>query len=221
MKGECSRPRFGVRVQGTGSDRGSERRTCTNSTWYCRKPTVRLYNCTTCVLPSVTKLGLSPPSRRRHVVTLALGAMGKAKKNKKAKARFDPLARPAPSAMDAEGDDEEAAAPKLSAHQARHLERKRLQAERLTLKQQKRKVSKADKLAWQSEQRSLSKTLKTNKAALRLASSHSGVVEAAVPEEVKEAPSFTGFDLPAPRGGADAVGGAGAGASSWPQPSSR
>ena len=53
--------------------------------------------------------------------------MGKAAKKKKRAQRFDPLARP-DAAMQVD-DDAEVEVPKLSAHKARHLERKRLQAE--------------------------------------------------------------------------------------------
>jgi septum formation inhibitor MinC len=53
--------------------------------------------------------------------------MGKAAKKKKRAQRFDPLARP-DAAMQVD-DDAETEVPKLSAHKARHLERKRLQAE--------------------------------------------------------------------------------------------
>jgi len=140
--------------------------------------------------------------------------MGKAKKNKKKMARFDPLARPAASSADMD-DAVEVPEKKLSAHQQRHLERKRLQAEAQALKQQKRKVSKADKLAWQREKKELSRALKTSRQALRDASSSRPVAassDAPVEEALADdAPApFAGFDLPAPRGGADAVGGGGA-----------
>ena len=76
--------------------------------------------------------------------------MGKAKKAKKKAHRFDPLARPpaASSSMDVDGDAPIEAPPKVSAHMARFLERKRLQEEVKSLKQQKGKLkgmSKAEK----------------------------------------------------------------------------
>ena len=129
--------------------------------------------------------------------------MGKAGKKKHAK-RFDPLARPDVVRM--EDDDAEAGpAKQLSAHQQRHFERKRLQAEAEALKNQKRKVSKADKLIWKKESKSISKTLKANKAALQQAARHgpgllqqaassssSGVSSTSAPEP----PAFAGFNLP-------------------------
>ena len=111
----------------------------------------------------------------RHATTFlsvrcAHVTMGKAGKKKNAK-RFDPLARPDASKM--EDDETEEAAPKqLSAHQLRHFERKRLQAEAESLRNMKRKVSKADKLAWKRESKSIGKTLKANKAALQQAALH-------------------------------------------------
>ena len=76
--------------------------------------------------------------------------MGKANKAKKKAHRFDPLARPpaASSSMDVDGDAPIEAPPKVSAHMARFLERKRLQEEVKSLKQQKGKLkgmSKAEK----------------------------------------------------------------------------
>lgn len=130
--------------------------------------------------------------------------MGKAGKKKHAK-RFDPLARP--DAMKMDDDDAEAAPPKqLSAHQQRHFERKRLQAEAEALKNQKRKVSKADKLTWKKESKSISKTLKANKAALQQAARHGpGLLQQAVSSSsggvsstsAQEPPAFAGFNLPA------------------------
>ena len=101
------------------------------------------------------------------------GKGGKAlKKKKRAAARFDPLARPSDMSVDSEA----APVKQLSAHQQRHLERKKLQAEKVELQNLKRKVrvekscylqgsacidlsqfllvaqvSKADKLAWKKE----------------------------------------------------------------------
>lgn len=125
--------------------------------------------------------------------------MGKAAKKKKHASRFDPLARPAAMAVD---DDAMEAPPKaLSAHQQRHLERKRLQAEALSLKRQCGKVSKADPLAHKREKKALKKSLKATKlesTALRAAkeSASAGAAAAAPPDESSS--SFTGFDLPMP-----------------------
>ena len=134
--------------------------------------------------------------------------MGKDKKKKKAM-RFDPLARPAVASGSnvRSGEDDEIAEPKqLSAHQQRHLERKRLQAEALALRQAKGKVSKADKLAWQREQRELGKTLQKSKAALRAASARFGeamaVAEADAQPAAQVQPAFAGFNLPVPAGAA-------------------
>lgn len=88
--------------------------------------------------------------------------MGKATKQKKAKARFDPLARPSSTAMSI---DDEAPPKALSAHQERHLERKRLQREAEALKKQRGKVSKADKLAHSVGKKSITNNLKAVKAA--------------------------------------------------------
>lgn len=120
--------------------------------------------------------------------------MGKAKKKNRNAHRFDPLARPAP--MQVDGD--EAEAPKApSAHQQRHLERKRLQAEQQSLKQQRRKVSKANLLTHKKETKALSKSLRTLKdeaAALRER------VPAAVASKPLTADALSGFafDLPMP-----------------------
>jgi hypothetical protein len=133
-------------------------------------------------------------------------AMGKAGKKKHAK-RFDPLARPEATKM--EDDEAEAAPPKqLSAHQQRHFERKRLQAEAEALKNQKRKVSKADKLIWKKESKNIGKTLKANKAALQQAARHGpGLLQQAAESSsaggssssnAPEPPAFGGFNLPAP-----------------------
>ena len=134
--------------------------------------------------------------------------MGKASKKKRAAQRFDPLARPAASTNAADDDmDGDRPAKQMSAHRARHLERKRLQAETLALKSAKKKISKADKLNWQREQRALSKTLKASKAALHVASSHGlaamaeegNAAEEAMRDAEPAAPAFAGFSLAAPR----------------------
>lgn len=89
--------------------------------------------------------------------------MGKAKKSKQNK-RFNPLARGDAMAV----DDAEAEPPKqLSAHQQRYLERKALKAEAEALKNQRRKVSKANKFECKKEKKALSasireKTLRAN-----------------------------------------------------------
>ncbi|KAL1510437.1 hypothetical protein AB1Y20_006744 [Prymnesium parvum] len=87
--------------------------------------------------------------------------MGKAEKKKKKK-RFSPMER-----GDKMNVDSSQPAPKpLSAHQARHLERKRLQAEASELKRQRGKVSKAlSKFQYKAEKKALSKNLNVVKAA--------------------------------------------------------
>ena len=114
----------------------------------------------------------SSRARTKPSKTARTHTMGKASKKRRSAARYDPLARP--SDMRVDGEDVEPAK-QLSAHQQRHLERKRLQAEKVELKNQKRKVilrkikcwlekapnqlhildvaqvSKADKLTWKKE----------------------------------------------------------------------
>ncbi len=123
--------------------------------------------------------------------------MGKAAKKKSRRAgRFDPLSRPQSSAMQVEGEED---APKLSAHQQRHLERKRNQAEQAALKQQRRKLSKADKLAHRKESKAISKALKGVKAeaaALRARLPAPAAASAPVADSLKD---FR-FNLP-PAGG--------------------
>ena len=92
--------------------------------------------------------------------------MGKAAKKRRGAARFDPLARPAstgPSDMDMQVDDGQPRK-KLSAHQARHLERKRLQEEARVLKRQRGKVSKANKITCSAEKKAITKKLKAVRA---------------------------------------------------------
>ena len=133
--------------------------------------------------------------RARH--THESASMGKAKK-KKQNSRFDPLARP-PAAMQVDDSAHDEEPPKqLSAHQQRHLERKRLQSEVKSLKKKRSKVSKADKLAWAGEKKALTKSLKTIKAeasALRLAPLG---LPAARLAPAPPAVAFQGFDLPTP-----------------------
>lgn len=128
--------------------------------------------------------------------------MGKSKKRRNHAARFDPLARPT-SAMAVDEDAEPREVKKLSAHQQRHMERKRLQAEAALLKQQKRKVSQADKIACKQERREIGKSLKASRAALRDAASHgfqASVASKAADEPAPAPPAaFTGFDLPVPQ----------------------
>ena len=127
--------------------------------------------------------------------------MGKAAKKKGKAARFNPLARPAngPTPMD---DDLPPAQEKpLSAHQQRHLERKRLQAEAQSLKKQKLKVSKSDKLAWKREKKSIQKSLKAvqaEAAALRATPLAAATAEPEDATGVGPLPGFAGFNLPAP-----------------------
>ena len=142
--------------------------------------------------------------------------MGKAaKKKKRGSNRFDPLSRPSAQEMQT---DEPAAAKPLSAHQQRHLERKRLQAETLALKAQRGKVSKASKLTCKKERRELTSKLKAAKQQLRLVKAGSLPPPAATQSEddLVAAPpaAFQGFSLPQPEGSTTA--------GSWfvpPQPS--
>ncbi|EOD26227.1 hypothetical protein EMIHUDRAFT_115152 [Emiliania huxleyi CCMP1516] len=80
--------------------------------------------------------------------------MPKSQKARK-QARFNPLAaaRRAAEGQEEPGTSAAAAeeAPKLSAHQLRHIERKRLQAETAALRSSKLKVSKADKVRQQAK----------------------------------------------------------------------
>merc|ERR1712227_1128002 len=124
-------------------------------------------------------------------------AMGKAKKSHKNVLRFDPLARgPAKSGFTNDVDEEPRK--NLSAHQQRHLERKRLQAEAEALKQQRRKISKSDKVAYQREKKALSQEMKSSKKALQEASSRRFTdAPPSVSPEASPSP-FTGFNLPAP-----------------------
>uniref|UniRef100_A0A7S4B2G7 Uncharacterized protein n=1 Tax=Chrysotila carterae TaxID=13221 RepID=A0A7S4B2G7_CHRCT len=123
---------------------------------------------------------------------------GKIRKSRKASARFDPMAR-TPAAP---GADQEIEAPRqLSAHQQRHLERKRLQAEAEALKNKRRKVSKANKLEHKKQKKAISRELKTLKQVSKQAASNSksacGTADAAnaSPASLKD---FT-FVLPTPQ----------------------
>ena len=80
------------------------------------------------------------------------------------------------------------------------MERKRLQAEATVLKNQKRKVSKADKIAWKRESKLISKTLQRNKNELRDANVKQFFAKTKRPrdeddEDVAET-TFGGFNLP-------------------------
>ena len=119
--------------------------------------------------------------------------------------RFDPLSKPAASAMSI--DDEEKEEKPMSAHQLRHMERKRLHKEAMELKQMKRGVSKADKISMKKERREIGKSLKVNRAGLRAASQHvmpaaSHGAAAAPSNEVNRNAAPDGaafkFDLPVP-----------------------
>ena len=119
--------------------------------------------------------------------------MGKAKK-KRQNHRFNPLARPSGGTSDSGAEVQPKA---LSAHQQRHLERKRLQAEKQQLKQQRRKLSKADRLQHRSESKAIAKSIKSVKQA-------AAALQARLPppaEQQPEAPSAEAgkgfrFDLP-------------------------
>ena len=77
--------------------------------------------------------------------------MGKAKKNKKQGARFNPLARGDAMVVDTAVEEPK----RLSAHQQRYLERKNLKARVTDLKTQRRKVSKADKFEFKKQRKQL------------------------------------------------------------------
>ena len=104
--------------------------------------------------------------------------MGKASKKKKHGARrFDPMAKPiAENAMSVDDDEAQQRPAReqkpLSAHQQRHMERKRLQQEALELKAQKRKVSKGDINKHKKDKRAIGKDLKVKMARLREVNSH-------------------------------------------------
>ena len=141
--------------------------------------------------------------------------MGKAAKAKR-KHRFDPLARgkAAADSMDVEGGDTGPSKP-LSAHQQRHFERKRLQAEAQALKQQRRKVSKGDKLEAKRQKKELTKSL--NAVKLKAAANRMAQVARGADVDAggccngmgvgTAAPQTFVFSLPPPRGGADAIAG--------------
>ena len=84
--------------------------------------------------------------------------MPKQKKKKPMAHRFDPLSRPE-NGMEVD----RAPVKKLSAHQLRHLERKRLQAESTALKNSRRKVSKTNKLDHKKQKKALSAGIKVIK----------------------------------------------------------
>ena len=129
--------------------------------------------------------------------------MGKAAK-KRRQHRFDPLARPA-NRDDEMHDDADEPQPKLSAHQAKHFERKRLQQEARDLKRQRGKVSKANKLAHSIEKKALSKSLQAVRAELRggglLSMAPAAAEDPAAGDNppAAEVPPFAGFDLPMPQ----------------------
>tara|TARA_B110001452_G_scaffold27374_1_gene21469 strand:+ start:2745 stop:3167 length:423 start_codon:yes stop_codon:yes gene_type:complete len=124
--------------------------------------------------------------------------MGKAKKTKQNK-RFNPLARGNAMAV----DDADAEPPKqLSAHQQRHLERKTLKAEAEALKNQRRKVSKANKFQCKKEKKALSASIREK--VLR-ANDKSSILQrpAPAPEPAAAAPTLPTnfmFSLPTPAG---------------------
>ena len=125
-------------------------------------------------------------------------AMGKAKKAKKKAHRFDPLARPpaASSSMDVDGDAPIEAPPKVSAHMARFLERKRLQEEVKSLKQQKGKLkgmSKAEKRDVKARKKKLAHEIHE-----RVARSNDKARAAVAPAEAQAADEEFRFELAAP-----------------------
>ena len=124
--------------------------------------------------------------------------MGKAKKAKKKAHRFDPLARPpaASSSMDVDGDESIEAPPKVSAHMARFLERKRLQEEVKSLKQQKGKLkgmSKAEKRDVKARKKQLAHEIHE-----RVARSNDKARAAVAPAEAQAADEEFRFELAAP-----------------------
>ena len=127
--------------------------------------------------------------------------MGKADKKRKHIGRFDPLARPTDGPASMDEDQPPKDEKPLSAHQQRHLERKRLQAEVINLKKQKLKVSKSDKLAWKKEKKGLTKNLRAvqaEAAALRSAPLASAADATPLSSSQHAVPGFKGFDLPMP-----------------------
>ena len=127
--------------------------------------------------------------------------MGKVGKHKKSH-RFNPLARGQASS----GTQAEEAPKVLNAHQQRHLERKRLQAEAQALKQQKGKVSKANKFEHKAQKKALAKSihaLKAEAAALK----QKGATKGKPAAESNASPAFQ-FSLPS----------VGASPSAWPNP---
>ena len=99
-------------------------------------------------------------------------------------------------------DDDDSQQKPLSAHQQRHLERKRLQAEASALKKQKLKVSKTDKLAWKRDKKAVHKNLQAVQAAAEeLRKAPLPLPQRAGADAGAEAPVFQGFDLPMPAGG--------------------
>jgi|Transcript_35926 flagellar motility protein MotE (MotC chaperone) len=124
--------------------------------------------------------------------------MGKAVRKRRAKnVRFNPMAC-ASTAQDRTLEGSQSESKPLSAHQARHLERKRLQAEVTELKRQRGKVSKGvAKHQHKAEKKALSKSLRAVKAQAvalkmdKLAPENSAFIEA---------PTTTtfAFDLPPP-----------------------
>lgn len=137
--------------------------------------------------------------------------MGKTKRGKLSGHRFNPLARPekaGPSSMSVDDDAGASGAKPLSAHQQRHLERKRLQAEVASLRHQGRKISKADKVGHKSAKKAIRQQLKTAKAEAEALRNR---ISASVPPPAPSvAPAAFSFDLPMPEAGvSDGV---------WPEP---
>ena len=136
--------------------------------------------------------------RETRDLTCCLQGMGKAKKAKKKAHRFDPLARPpaASSSMDVDGDAPIEAPPKVSAHMARFLERKRLQEEVKSLKQQKGKLkgmSKAEKRDVKARKKKLAHEIHE-----RVARSNDKARAAVAPAEAQAADEEFRFELAAP-----------------------
>ena len=120
--------------------------------------------------------------------------MGKGKKARKSH-RFNPIGRPGDN-MDVDGATE---SPKqVNAHQARHIERKRLQAEMKGVRSASRKVSKGNKNTMKAQKKELRQSMQTLKA--KASSLRNSDVRQEQPAEEADAPEapdsvFT-FDLP-------------------------
>jgi len=94
--------------------------------------------------------------------------MPKAAKKSKLSARYNPVARgDGSSSMETDGAKPAGAAPRLNAHQERHVERKRLQADVAALRSATGKVSKGNKIQHKKDKKALQRELKQTKKAAK------------------------------------------------------